>query len=82
MSHSSIGAFDAKTHLSQLLDRVAQGETIEITRRGQPVARLVPIRPAADHGALRNLVKKVKEERGTYGISTRDIKQWKSEGRA
>ncbi|MBM3583993.1 MAG: type II toxin-antitoxin system prevent-host-death family antitoxin [Alphaproteobacteria bacterium] len=37
-----IGAFEAKTHLSALLDRVARGETIEITRRGKPVARLVP----------------------------------------
>ena len=37
-----IGAFDAKTHLSSLLDRVAQGEEILITKRGRPVARLVP----------------------------------------
>lgn len=37
-----IGAFQAKTHLSQLLDRVEEGETIYITRRGKRVARLVP----------------------------------------
>jgi prevent-host-death family protein len=37
-----VGAFEAKTHFSALLERVAQGETIEITRRGKPVARLVP----------------------------------------
>ena len=37
-----IGAFDAKTHLSSLLDKVARGEEVLITRRGQPVARLVP----------------------------------------
>ena len=37
-----IGAFDAKTHLSSLLDKVAQGEEILITKRGRPVARLVP----------------------------------------
>jgi prevent-host-death family protein len=40
---SSVGAFDAKTQFSSLLERVSQGETIEITRRGVPVARLVPI---------------------------------------
>ena len=37
-----IGAFDAKTHLSSLLDKVAQGEEILITKWGRPVARLVP----------------------------------------
>lgn len=37
-----VGAFEAKTHLSRLLDSVKQGETITITKRGQPVARLVP----------------------------------------
>jgi prevent-host-death family protein len=38
----SVGAFEAKTHLSQLLDEVEKGETITITRRGVPVAVLVP----------------------------------------
>ncbi len=38
----TVGAYDAKTHLAQLLDEVAAGETITITRRGVPVARLVP----------------------------------------
>ena len=39
---SSVGSFEAKTDLAALLDRVAKGETIEITRRGRLVARLVP----------------------------------------
>jgi prevent-host-death family protein len=42
-----IGAFDAKTHLSELLDRVEKGEELVITRRGRPVARLVPAIDAA-----------------------------------
>ena len=37
-----VGAFEAKTHLSALLDAVARGETILITKRGRPAARLVP----------------------------------------
>ena len=37
-----VGALDAKTHLSSLLDRVERGEEVLITRRGVPVARLVP----------------------------------------
>jgi prevent-host-death family protein len=38
----SVGSFQAKTHLPELLDRVARGEKILITKRGRPVAMLVP----------------------------------------
>lgn len=38
-----VGVFEAKTHLSRLLQRVAAGEEIVISRRNQPIARLVPI---------------------------------------
>ena len=38
-----IGAYEAKTHLPRLLDRVARGESLTITRHGKPVARLVPV---------------------------------------
>ena len=38
----TVGAFEAKTHLSRLLRRVAAGEEIVICRGGRPVARLVP----------------------------------------
>lgn len=45
----TLGAFDAKTHLSALLDRVEAGETITITRHGRPVAQLVAVgTPAGD----------------------------------
>ncbi len=39
---TSVGSFEAKTHLPELLKRVARGEKILITRRGEPVAMLVP----------------------------------------
>ena len=35
-----VGAFDAKTHLSQLLDEVENGAVVKISRRGKPVAVL------------------------------------------
>ena len=38
-----IGAFEAKTHLSSLLERVSRGEEIVITKHGRAVARLVPV---------------------------------------
>jgi prevent-host-death family protein len=40
---NSVGAFEAKTRLSELLDRVGQGEKIMITRHGVPAAMLVPV---------------------------------------
>ncbi len=39
----SVGVHEAKTHLSKLLERVSAGEEIAITRRGEEVARLVPV---------------------------------------
>jgi prevent-host-death family protein len=41
----SVGSFEAKTNFSALLERVERGEQIIITRRGKPVARLVPMAP-------------------------------------
>ncbi len=38
----SMGAFEVKTHFAKVLDRVARGETITVTRHGKPVARIVP----------------------------------------
>jgi prevent-host-death family protein len=38
----SVGTFEAKTHLTRLLERVAKGERIVITNRGRAVAMLVP----------------------------------------
>ena len=39
----TIGSFEAKTHLASLLDRVAKGERITITRHGVPAAMLIPV---------------------------------------
>jgi prevent-host-death family protein len=40
----SVGVHEAKTHLSRLLEDVAAGEEVVITRRGEEVATLVPVR--------------------------------------
>ncbi len=40
----SVGVHEAKTHLSRLLDDVAAGEEVVITRRGEEVATLAPVR--------------------------------------
>ena len=55
---STITLADAKAHLSELVDRVEAGETIDITRRGKPVARLTAVakpRKPIDAARLRSL---------------------------
>lgn len=42
---TSVNIHEAKTHLSRLLERVAQGERIVISKAGKPIADLVPHRP-------------------------------------
>jgi prevent-host-death family protein len=43
MKTIEIGAFEAKTHLSALLEKVRQGKTFVITKRSRPVAELRPV---------------------------------------
>jgi prevent-host-death family protein len=43
MSISTIGAYEAKTHLPALLAKVEKGDSVIITKHGRPVARLVPV---------------------------------------
>ena len=50
----SVGLFEAKTHLSELIARAERGEEVIITRHNKPVARLVPIAgPVPDTAARR-----------------------------
>jgi prevent-host-death family protein len=39
----TVGSYEAKTHLTRLLDEVARGETVTITKHGLPVAELRPV---------------------------------------
>jgi len=45
MEYQQIGAYEAKTHFSQVLDSVAKGTDYIITKRGKPVAKISPIEP-------------------------------------
>ena len=40
---AEVGAYEAKTHLSRLLERVEKGERFIITKHGRPVAELKPV---------------------------------------
>jgi prevent-host-death family protein len=55
----SVGAYEAKTHLPKLLDRVAHGEEIQITRNGRPIARLV-LEPADDAADIRSVIAEIR----------------------
>ena len=57
----SIGAYEAKTHLPRLLDRVARGDSMIITRHGKPVARLVPV--SSDRERAREAATRIVERR-------------------
>ena len=65
---SEIGAFEAKTHLPQLLRRVEAGERFVITRHGRPLAELVPFR-ARDAGKVQSAIDALKEFQRTHSLS-------------
>jgi prevent-host-death family protein len=68
----SIAAFDAKTRLSELLDRAAKGETFQITKHGRPVGKLVPPDAARDPEVIAEAVQRLKRFRGTFKGMGRD----------
>jgi prevent-host-death family protein len=68
----TIGAFDAKTRLSELLERTAKGESFQITKHGRPVGKIVPPDTARDPKAIAEAVRRLKSFRGTLKGMSRD----------
>lgn len=67
---ASVPLAEAKAHLSALVERAEAGETVEITRRGRPVAKLVPTEPPRepfDWAALDALHAKLKPQKESAG---------------
>jgi prevent-host-death family protein len=56
----NVGSFEAKTHLPQLLERVAKGEEFTITKHGKPVARLVPTTATAPKPDVKQVIEELK----------------------
>ena len=77
---SKIGAFEAKTHFSSLLDRVANGEEITITKHGKAVARLVSAAPL-EASAQESAFQKLKELRRANTLGDISWKELRDEGR-
>ena len=76
-----VSTSEAKTHLSALLDDVARGETIIITKRGRPVARLTPPEEPDRETAIA-AVTTLRDLRKRVGwATTEDILQMRNQGR-
>ncbi len=56
----TVGAFEAKTHLSELLERVARGEEFTITKHGKPVARLISAVARKPEPDVRQVIEELK----------------------
>jgi len=89
MSTQTIGLFEAKTHLSELVARVEAGDEIVITRHNKPVAKLVPISseisPELYQQRLQALaeLQDIGREIAAQGgpITVDEILAWRDEGR-
>jgi prevent-host-death family protein len=77
----SIGAFEAKTHLSALLDRVAKGERITITRHGVPAAMLIPIKESPAGLTHQEVVEAMRQLRKRVKPGNMSVSEMVNEGR-
>ncbi|MBW4092291.1 MAG: type II toxin-antitoxin system prevent-host-death family antitoxin [Proteobacteria bacterium] len=82
----AIGAYDAKSRLSHLLDRVERGEQFVITRHGHPIARLVPEPGGPDRAAAHAAVAAItalRQDLAARGVRVTqdDIRALRDEGR-
>jgi len=76
----SVGAYEAKTHLSKLLDRVIKGEKIMITKHGVPLAVLQP--PASSRKTTpREVIALMRQFRDKHPLDGLSIRQMIEEGR-
>lgn len=75
-----VGTFEAKTHLSELLERARRGERITITRHGVPVAVLCPPEEAERTLAERALAD-LRSVRGRTRTGPESLRELRDEGR-
>ena len=82
MSSITVGAFEAKTHFSALLEQVEQGEQILITKHGRLVAKLVPAL-GPDRESIRTTIDRLKVFRKKHKnkLEGLDWKALRDEGR-
>ncbi len=71
----TIGSYEAKTHLPDILKRVEQGEEILITRRGVPVAKLIPAKTPSKKEIKKAIaeIERLSEDCTLGGIEIQDM---------
>jgi prevent-host-death family protein len=74
-----IGAFEAKNKLSNLLERAERGEEIVITRRGKPVAKLVPMSETTDQKRSREAMERIRALAKEFKLGRFDPDEWKKD---
>lgn len=77
----TVGAYEAKTHLPKLLERVAEGEKIMITKHGVPVATLQPA-DSAKSKPVHETIEQLKQFRSKHSLGGLSLKEMIDEGRA
>jgi prevent-host-death family protein len=75
---SFVGAFEAKTHFAQLIKRVMHGEEIFITRRGKPVAKIVPPDTCHNLDMAKDAVIRLQSLAEEMNLGQFDWEEWKS----
>ena len=75
-----VGAFQAKTHFSALLEQVEKGEQVTITKHGRPVAKLIPT-GIVDRERIRQTIVRLKEFSQGNLLGNLDWKTLRDEGR-
>jgi prevent-host-death family protein len=71
----SIGAYEAKTHLSALLEEVRRGERFTIVKHGVPVALLIPVETRTDPRVAIQRIRELRKGKRLGSLSIRDLIQ-------
>ena len=76
-----VGAYEAKTHLSELLEKVEGGEEITITKHGAPVAKLVPVKKEVRPEERVAAIERIQKLASGLSLGELKVKDLISEGR-
>jgi prevent-host-death family protein len=76
----TVGADEAQTHLSRLIDEVTRGQQVAITKNGMPVALLVPV-PSTESSDVREVIRQMRELRRGITLGSLSLREMIEEGR-
>lgn len=74
---NSVGTFEAKTHFARLIQQVMKGDEILITKRGYPVAKIIPLEKKQNTLIAQSAVKRLKLLAKEIGYGKFNWDEWK-----